>query len=98
MKEDCRLYVRNFHKCQATTSLITPLPRNYSTSRHHGLSRCGAWTSLDRFPWLKDKYGIPNSMVTNNEIQFISNTLGKFYENLQITHKVTLAEHPQMNS
>ncbi|RDX99443.1 hypothetical protein CR513_17518, partial [Mucuna pruriens] len=41
------------------------------------------------------KYGIPNSMVTNNGTQFVSKSLREFYEELQITYKVTSVEHPK---
>ncbi|RDX97758.1 hypothetical protein CR513_19436, partial [Mucuna pruriens] len=40
---------------------------------------------------------IPNSVVTDNDTQFINKSLHNFYEHLKITHKVTSIEHPQVN-
>ncbi|RDX92095.1 hypothetical protein CR513_25831, partial [Mucuna pruriens] len=42
----------------------------------------GAWTFLGHSPWPKDKYRIPNSVVTNNGTQFVSNSIREFYEEL----------------
>ena len=54
---------------------------------------------VQQFVW-KDiicRYGVPQTIITNNGRQFIDKELAKFYTGLGIKHVTSSVEHPQIN-
>ena len=52
---------------------------------------------VQQFVW-KDiicRYGVPQTIITDNGQQFIDNELAKFYTGLGIKHVTSSVEHPQ---
>jgi len=54
---------------------------------------------VQQFVW-KDiicRYGVPHTIITDNDRQFIDKELAKFYTGLGIKHITSSVEHPQTN-
>lgn len=61
---------------------------------------CISAHQVQNFFWrnIITRFGIPHTLVTDNDLQFTDRKLNEFLAGLGIQHKVTSVEHPQTNS
>ncbi|XP_020236657.1 uncharacterized protein LOC109816175 [Cajanus cajan] len=60
---------------------------------------CISAHQVQKFLWrnIITRFGVPHTLVTDNDLQFTDRKLNEFLDGLGIQHKVTSVEHPQMN-
>lgn len=44
------------------------------------------------------RYGVPNAMITDNEMQFMSRVFNKFLQKLGVRHQLTVPYNPRERS
>jgi len=54
---------------------------------------------VQQFVWkaIICRYGVPHTIITDNDRQFIDKELAKFYTDLGVKHITSFVEHPQTN-